>query len=80
MKVLPPHLGWILLCVGWLACGAFLTLAFKVGYEVGNQGARHWQAEADSLRRVMREGTCVRMPGSSRCEWVIARDTIRGRR
>lgn len=77
MKLLPPHLGWVLLCAGWLAAGAFLSLAFKVGYEVGNQGARHWQAEADSLRRVMRDGICVKQPGQRTCLWMIPRDTVR---
>ncbi len=81
MKLPPqvPHLGWVLLCLGWLACGMIVGIAFKVGYEVGNQGAGHWRQEADSLRRVMRDGICVRLPQGRGCEWVIPRDTVRGR-
>lgn len=75
----PVHVGWALLVAGFLLCAAFVTVTFKVGYVVGNQGAAHWRQEADSLRRLMREGICVRTPGSNRCEWMIPRDTVRGR-
>jgi len=74
----PPLLGWALVCLGWLACGGIVGLAFKTGFIVGNQGAQHWRTEADSLRRLMREGICVRRPGMRGCDWMIARDTIRG--
>lgn len=73
----PPHWGWLLLVAGFIVCAAFVTVAWKVGYEVGNQGARHWRQEADSLRRLMRDGICVKRPRSNRCEWMIPRDTVR---
>jgi hypothetical protein len=72
--------GWVIFLGGCLVGMALFRTAYMVGYAVGASGRDYYHQRSDSLERVVRDGICVRLPGSSRCEWRIPRDTVRGTR
>jgi hypothetical protein len=49
VKLAPPHLGWIMVCLGWLLGGAMLASAYLLGRHEGNGQAAAVRALADSV-------------------------------